>query len=325
MRKPVLALVTLLPMLCAIFMAPAHAQNVRSWVASDGGGSICSRAAPCATFAVAYGRTNAGGEINCVDQGDFGPLFIFTPVTVDCTGVQGRVGVAGAGNEGIRVQVPSGSDTVVLRGLDIDGAGTAATGIVFVGGGALHIEKCVIHDFVGFGINAAPNINPITELFVSDTIVMNSGTIPLGAGIIVDPVGIPNSITRVILNRVEARNNNFGIKADGTNASGGVINMTVRDSVSSGNRSNGIVGTGNANGPAVVMKIDHSTSSHNATAGYGIIADGPKTIIVLDHATVSGNLNGIGVSNGGSLISYQNNDVSLNSIDGTPSSVLAFK
>jgi hypothetical protein len=111
--------------------------------------------------------------------------------------------------------------------------------------------------------------NTISELFVSDAVLENNGTTFSGGGIIVVPA-IANGITRVTLNRVEARDNFFGIKADGVNGgvATGVINMTVRDSVSSGNRSNGI-----------------------------------------------------GASNGGQLVSLQDNTVILNSTNGTPTSV----
>jgi hypothetical protein len=97
--------------------------------------------------------------------------------------------------------------------------------------------------------------------------------------------------------------------------------MTVRDSVSSGNHSNGIVATGTASGPAIIMMVEHSTSSQNATAGFGVISDGPKSTIVLTGSTVMGNINGIGTSNGGQLISLNNNTVLLNSTNGTPTSV----
>jgi hypothetical protein len=100
-----------------------------------------------------------------------------------------------------------------------------------------------------------------------------------------------------------------------------VINMTVRDSVSSGNHSNGIVATGNASGPAIIMMVERSTSSQNATAGFGVIADGPKTTIALTGSTVMGNINGIGASNGGQLVSFQDNKIILNSTNGTPTSV----
>ncbi|MBV9634669.1 MAG: hypothetical protein JO163_15820 [Methylobacteriaceae bacterium] len=80
-------------------------------------------------------------------------------------------------------------------------------------------------------------------------------------------------------------------------------------------RTNGIVGTGNANGPAIVMMIDHSTSSHNA-AGFSVIADGPKTTIRLGGSSIAGNINGVGVSNGGVLQSYGTNQINGNSNDG---------
>jgi hypothetical protein len=66
------------------------------------------------------------------------------------------------------------------------------------------------------------------------------------------------------------------------------------------------------------MMVERSTSSQNATAGLGIIADGPKTTIALTGSTVMGNINGIGASNGGQLVSYQDNQVILSSNNGTP-------
>ncbi|MBV9247010.1 MAG: hypothetical protein JO366_19605, partial [Methylobacteriaceae bacterium] len=76
----------------------AWAQNERSWVASFGSDSnACTRAMPCASFAFALTKTNAGGEINCIDQGDFSGgfgLVIGKSVTIDCEGVPARYGIA---------------------------------------------------------------------------------------------------------------------------------------------------------------------------------------------------------------------------------------
>ncbi|MBV9703242.1 MAG: hypothetical protein JO163_10980, partial [Methylobacteriaceae bacterium] len=108
-----------------------------------------------------------------------------------------------------------------------------------------------------------------------------------------------------------------GIKAIGGNYSGNVINMTIRDSVSSGNGANGIVGTGTASGAVIVMMIDHSTSSHNG--GFGVIADGPKTTIRMGNSSIAGNIDGVGVSNGGVLQSYGTNRINGNSSDGIAS------
>jgi hypothetical protein len=329
MHKFVLSLAPMLAVLLALSAVPAQAQNARSWVASNGNdGNNCSRSSPCATFLAALAATNAGGEINCVDQGEFGGAFSITmSVTIDCESVQGRL----ATPVGIAILVQAAAtDVVVLRGLDISGAGTARIGIRINGGAALHIERCVIHDFAsnsfGWGILSNPSSNNASELFVSDAVLENNGAASSGGGIIVGP-NLSSGITRVTLNRVEARNNYFGIKADGAlgGVFGGVINMTVRDSVIAGNRSNGIVGTGSANSPSIIMMVKHSTSSQNATAGFGIIADGPNTTITLSNSAVMGNINGVGASNGGALVSYSDNKVALNSADGSPTSVISAK
>jgi hypothetical protein len=333
MRKPIRSFAILVLVWAAQCIAPAQAQLWQSWVASYGDdGNNCSRASPCRTFKGAFGRTNVGGEINCVDQGDFSDgttLHINKPITIDCEAVQGRFGTAPGALIAI-VVAGNPPDVFVLRGLDVFGASDTIAGIVFNSGAALHVEKCVVHDVAGNNgwgffsqLNNSP-ANAISEIFISDTVLMNNGTAASGGGIYLNPQP-SNGVTRVILNRVEVRNNFYGIIANGNGPVGGVLNMTVRDSVSSGNQSYGILAVSNPNGPAVVMTVDRSTSSHNATAGVGVIADGPKTFIALTRSTVSGNLNGIGFSNGGSLISYQNNDVSLNSVDGNPSSVVALK
>ncbi|MBV9244972.1 MAG: hypothetical protein JO366_09185 [Methylobacteriaceae bacterium] len=306
----------------AILAPPTAAQaaNTRSWVASFGNdASPCTRVEPCATFGHAVSQTNSGGEINCVDQGDFGGLqvIIDRSITIDCEDVQARTTAPSTpGAPAILVTGPVEA-VVTIRGLDINGNGVGGIGIATNGNAVLHIDKCFIHDFTGSNIGWGIQVlaAPSTRLYVSDTVLADNGTSADGGGIDVLPFNVSNSITKVVLNRVEARNGFFGIKADATNATGGVINMTIRDSVSSGNTANGIVGTGDAAGPAIVMMIDHSASSHNV-AGFGVIADGPKTTIRLGGSSVTGNINGVGVSNGGVLQSYGNNQINGNSNDG---------
>ncbi|MBV8568762.1 MAG: hypothetical protein JO273_25245 [Methylobacteriaceae bacterium] len=324
MRKIALSLVVFGALAALVMPQASLAQNARSWVASNGvDGNPCTLAQPCASFHRAIAQTNDGGEINCVDQGEFGNglnLVISKSLTIDCEGVQGRISIT-TGIDAIDVTGPSDSVVVTLRGLDISGNGVGSNGIFFDTGAALHVEKCVIHGFAagltGWGIAMSPADTMTTlELFVSDTVVTNNGTSSSGGGILIRPV--LTNIVKVVMNRIEVRNNFFGIKADATSASGGVINMTVRDSVSSGNASNGIVGTGHAGGPAIVMMVDRSASSHNAV-GFGVIADGPLTTIRLGGSSVAGNSNGVGATNGGALQSYGTNQINGNSNDGIAS------
>ena len=58
--------------LFAFTSSPVQAQNKRSWVASNGlDANDCSRANPCLTFNGALAKTDARGEINVVDSGDY--------------------------------------------------------------------------------------------------------------------------------------------------------------------------------------------------------------------------------------------------------------
>ena len=64
---------------------PAQALSDRTWVSGLGTNSgTCTRAAPCATFQFAHDQTNPGGEINCVDAGSYGTMFITKSITVSC-------------------------------------------------------------------------------------------------------------------------------------------------------------------------------------------------------------------------------------------------
>ncbi|MBV8564922.1 MAG: hypothetical protein JO273_05655 [Methylobacteriaceae bacterium] len=321
MRKIALSLAAFAAMLSfALSGSLAHAQNDNSWVASYGSnGNPCTRTQPCQTFSKAVSVTNPSGVINCIDQGEFGgsgAITISTALTIDCEGVQGRVLVTQLASA---FTVSAGAnDDVTLRGLEIYSDGGGLAGVELASAKALHIEKCIIHHFNGgWGILAWPGGSAgTTELFVSDTVLENNGGGGSGGGIDARPVGTGN-ILKVVLNRVEAQGNFFGIRADGSSSNGGVVQMTIRDSVSSGNAANGIVGTSSFGSSAVVMMIDRSASSHNA-AGYGVIADGPVTTIRLGNSSIAGNITGVGATNGGSLQSFKTNQIKGNSTDGTP-------
>ena len=55
----------------ALAAMPAHAIP-RTFLSNTGSGTACSRTAPCADLLTALKATDQGGEINCLDAGDFG-------------------------------------------------------------------------------------------------------------------------------------------------------------------------------------------------------------------------------------------------------------
>src|SRR4051795_1575534 len=105
-----------LPALAALAVAlpaSASAQATRTWVSGVGDdANPCSRTAPCKTFAGAISKTQAGGEINCLDPGGFGGLTITKSITVSC-----EAGTAGALVSGTNAFVISAgaADVVYLK------------------------------------------------------------------------------------------------------------------------------------------------------------------------------------------------------------------
>jgi len=130
----------------AAHVAPAQAQATRTWVSGVGDdANPCSRTAPCKTFAGAISKTAASGEINCIDPGGFGAVTITKNLTIACEYTEG--GILASLTNGININ--AAGIVVVLRGLDIEGAGNGLIGVNIVNAARVHIEKCVIHGFRG--------------------------------------------------------------------------------------------------------------------------------------------------------------------------------
>ncbi len=130
----------------AMYAGPANAQATRTWVSGVGDDvNPCSRTAPCKTFAGAISKTAASGEINCLDPGGFGGVTIGKNLTIACDYTEG--GILASLTNGVNVN--GNGIVVVLRGLDIEGAGNGLIGVNIIQAARVHIDKCVIHGFRG--------------------------------------------------------------------------------------------------------------------------------------------------------------------------------
>src|SRR5262245_53173390 len=179
MRQTTILSAGLGAMLASMLTAmPAEAQNNRSWVAGNGTGTICTRAAPCLTFQAAHDATNPGGEINCVDAGDFTNsglivTIITKSITIDCGGTFGAMssGNFNIDGNGIIVRLRN----LTLQG--VDGPNTGNVAIDFVNGAALYVEHCSIVSWRGTngGFGAAILFTPpngiAASLYVTDSIL----------------------------------------------------------------------------------------------------------------------------------------------------------
>ena len=309
-------------MFCA---SAAHAQATRTWVSGVGNNSnSCSRTAPCKTFAGAIVKTAAGGEISVLDPGGFGAVTITKSISI-VNDYSGEAGILAAGSNGILVNAGA-SDVILLRGLVIDGAGgtsPAINGIRFLAGGALHVQKCVIKNFrntavsTGIGIFFTPS--GASKMFVSDTYILNNGGKSNGGAIMIQPNG--SSVVKVTLNNVQAMGNVTGITAIGTDTTGNIL-VDLVNSVSSGAPFTGMsIVTPASGGALTVMMADRSSIVNNVT---GVNAAGPKSFAYLTDSTVFGNSTGLNTTSGGSILSYQHNNVigGNSPTDGAPTGTL---
>lgn len=154
----------LLPLLLVSLSLPALAQSTRTWVSGVGDDvNPCSRTAPCKTLAGAISKTAAGGEINALDPGGFGSVTITKAITIDLHNTLGSV--LAPGTNGINVNAGV-NDVVVLRGIDVQGAGTGLSGVKFLNGKALVHEDVTIAGFQNVGVEFVPPAGSTAQLFL---------------------------------------------------------------------------------------------------------------------------------------------------------------
>jgi hypothetical protein len=272
------------------------------------------------TFAGTISKTAAGGEINCLDSGGFGGLTISKSISIICEGVIGGV-LVGVVNAITINDAGAGTAVVVLKGLDIDGSGDGLSGIRFLSGAALHVKDSVIRNFnggPGYGIQFAPTAGALSRLFVSDSLIINNGSVTNDGGIVVQPSGSVS--VRAVLDRVRVEGNSNGILALG----GGTqpIIVQIRDSVAAGNSLHGMAAIATT-GALTALVIDRASATLNL--GDGIRAQGAGALVHVGSSTVIGNIGGLIAVSGGSILSYQDNKASGNGADGGPTGVLTMK
>ena len=302
------------------------------WVSNTGvdSGTCGAVTAPCRTFQAAHDNVAAGGEIGTLTPGDYGSggrsglfseLIIVKSVAVTNDG-SGEAGIlATPGNFGAFISARTG-DVVSLRGLVIDGQVSGAIGIYIAQASAVHIQNSVIRNFEagpgrGFGIFLGPSSN--SQMFVSDSIIFNNGSTAGTGGILIAPsdgLSSPSS-ANVVLDRVHLENNVVGLQLDATQGTTNGIHLILRDSVVSGNASDGIQAISAAGQRPAFLVVERSSIVNNG--GIGISANGPRATMLLNDNTVARNGVGLSAVNSGQLISYGNNRVNNNlGPDGTP-------
>ena len=239
------------------FASAMYGAPQRTFVSSAGNDTNdCTRATPCRNFAAAIAAVNAGGEVVVLDSAGFGAVFVNKSVSIIAPpGVY--AGITGFSGYALNVDA-TGGDSVVLRGLSLNGLG-ATTGIQIVATGSLRVEKCDVSHFTGSGISIPAASAPMTLIF-RETTSRSNGSEGIN---LIGNIGVPITAT---LDRVVVDQNLDGLVADlGTRVV--VTNSSATSNVTAGFRADHLG----------VLEVFNSIASANQT---GFVAAHGSTIYI---------------------------------------------
>ena len=278
----------------------ADASALRTYVSVNGNdmntGSSCAVNAPCRSFGAAQTVTSPRGEIVAVDTGDYMPVTITQSVTIKAApGVDATI-VAQFG-DAITVNAGS-SDIVVVRGLTLNGGGSGMTGVHFFHGNLLYVENCVIDNFNNDGIT----MGGAGSLRVKDSVIRNG----------VEGIRLQSSsgLIHAVIDHVTIQNNMFSGIFAAENSQTTVRDSTLADNGQYGVQVGDFSGTSELNMENSV--VQGSFNGIFAGAGGG----GSTTTVRVSQSTIIDNNQGLMALSGAQLLSYGNNRLSGNMMDG---------
>lgn len=283
------------------FASMAQAQATRTWVSGVGDdANPCSRTAPCKTFAGAISKTAVDGEIDALDPGGFGAVTITKAITIDGNG-WGSILAAGVNGVIVNLTGASGSGTVQLRNISINGASTGTVGVRIISTLAntkVFIENCVIFGFrAGSGRGVEDSRNSGGILVIENTLVKNN----LNQGVFVQST---TTDIKASLKNVTSYGNTWGVLAHGA------VSLICRNCVASNNSS---IGFGVET--AAQMDLIDSQASHNATGVDSLNAG--SNVRCARTAITRNTVDGLGF-HGGTIHSFGNSEVSANNGNNGP-------
>ncbi|HEY8226169.1 MAG TPA: hypothetical protein VIG25_12885 [Pyrinomonadaceae bacterium] len=273
----------------------ASAQANRTWVSGLGDDvNPCSRTSPCKTFAGAIFKTTVGGEINVRDTGGFGMVTITKSITIDAP--RSSASILAVGSFGILINITAVADsakTVRLRGLSINGLGSATDGIRIIAANQVFIEDLLVDGVSRHGITVGASGAYVS---VARSTIRNAAKV----GINMEPGGTTSAVLAM-------ESTNVSTCEAGLFARGAIA--TVRDSALLHNVTG--VDAQDSDVALVDCLVAHGQR--------GLVAR-TNSAIRITLTTVTRNQTGLAVVSGGKIISFKNNIVHGNGTDGAPTS-----
>jgi hypothetical protein len=155
---------------------PAEATVDHTYVSGKGTdtGGCTTPPTACRTFAYALSQTAASGEIIVLDPANYSPVTITNSISIVADG-GGPAGIILPTANANAITISAGaSDVVNLRGLTLDGEGTAFSGIRLNSAGTLTVSDCFVRHFSGPGIVLIPS--GALNASILNSVMSNNGT-----------------------------------------------------------------------------------------------------------------------------------------------------
>ena len=213
---------------------------------------------------------------------------------------------------------------MVLRGLSINGAGTAAqnasgnpgtglVGVSFTSGASLYMEDVYIQNFnagTAVGVRFAPG--GAARLVMNNVTVANSGTGATGGGIRVQPTGAAGNARVTLTNVRLVGNAGDALRIDSTgNTLASRNELDIQDSVIAGG--SGGVNVVTAAGTAQAFANVNNTLIFNNSGSALLVSGTANSLIRASDNRIVSNGFGTSISGGGLIQSYGDNVTQGNS------------
>jgi hypothetical protein len=226
-------------LLIAVTVAvPAEATVDHTYVSGKGTdtGGCTTPPTACRTFAYAIGQTSASGEIIVLDAANYSPVTINQSISIIADG-GGPAGIILP--TGTAITINPGNSGVIgtavnLRGLTLDGEGTATSGIVFnyAAGSALTVSDCVVRNFQSAGIVIHGARNLVVNSVISNNGGFNCQPSPPSsycAGLVL--VGVEQEPGSATVRNSVINDNTIGLAAEGEPVDNGGSNLTIANRI----------------------------------------------------------------------------------------------
>jgi len=283
-----------------------------TYAAKNGSNSnaCTSPATPCLTLGEALAQAEAAGGFNRV-------VIVGTGVFVESLTLTSATEIAGDASYYQAISPLSGKDAITINDdgkqyeFLIDNVQILGTfygtgrGINVLDANSVNLQNVGIHGFGTAAIHFAPS-KVIAVLSIENSIVGD------GAGVQLQPTGNVNA-SSVISNTTIHNCFSSCLITDVSAMTGNGLNVLVKESTFANTNGYDIQATSIAG--STYMNVTVANTSATLSELGGVSASGPHTYVFLDHATIAHNAKGVTNTNGGTLLSFGDNDIYSNGID----------